>query len=66
MEQVRQMTVQQHVKHEHIIQQREIVVVQHVRMDITVNDEQIINYVHDCEVIIRIQIAEEKHRQHVI
>ena len=66
MEQVRQMIVLIHVKHEHIIQRNEIVVVQRVKMDIIVNDEQIINYVHDCEVIIRIQIAEEKHLQHVI
>ena len=61
MEQVRQMTVQQHVKHEHIIQRHEIVVVQRVKMDIIVNDEQIINYVPQMrEVIIKIRIIEEK------
>ena len=66
MERVREVTVQQHVMHERIIQQHEIVDVQHVKMDIIVNDEQIINNVHDYEVITKIQIIEEKHQQHVI
>ena len=61
MEQVRQMIVLIHVKHEHIIQRHEIVVVQRVKMDIIVNDEQIINYVPQMrEVIIKIRIIEEK------
>ena len=66
MERVREVTVQQHVMHERIIQRHEIVDVQHVKMDIIVNDEQVIVCVHDCEVIIRIQITEEKHQQRVI